>query len=42
MTTYRYKGAVLGIYAPNEDENALTKDEFYEKLNGVFIKVGGK
>jgi hypothetical protein len=33
-THINIKEQFLGIYAPVEDDTALTQDEFYEKLNG--------
>lgn len=31
MTTNQHKVMTLGIYDPSEDDNILTKEEFYEK-----------
>jgi hypothetical protein len=34
MLHINIKEQFLGIYTPTEDDNALTQDEFYEKLTG--------
>jgi hypothetical protein len=42
MMTHGHKVMTLGIYAPNEDENTLMKDQLFEKLNEIIGKVGEK
>jgi hypothetical protein len=37
MVAYEYKVIIIGIYAPSEYKNTLTKSEFNEKLNEIIV-----
>ena len=40
MNLYGKKLCILGIYAISDDENALVKEDFLEKLNEVIFEIG--
>ena len=40
MNIWGYKLTIIGIYAPNEDNGAAVKDEFFAKLNEEIVKSG--
>ena len=40
MNIWGYKLTIIGTYAPNEDNGATVKDEFFANLNEVIIKSG--
>ena len=40
MTTWGYKLTIFGTYAPNEDNGATVKDEFFANLNEEIVKSG--
>ena len=39
ISMYRHETVIIGIYAPNNDANAQTKDMFYQQLEGVLDRV---
>ena len=40
MNIRGYKLTIIGIYAPNEDNGATVKDEFFANLNEEIVKSG--
>jgi exonuclease III len=38
MNIWGYKLAIIGIYAPNEDNRVIVKDEFFATLNEGTVK----
>ena len=40
MTTWGYKLTIFGTYAPNEDNGATVKDEYFSNLNEERVKSG--
>ena len=40
MNIWGYKLTIIGIYAPNEDNGATEKDDFFSNLNEEMVKSG--